>query len=38
MKLVEEQIISKNNQHYKGLMDLLHKSKNLYNVGNYTVR
>ena len=32
MKLVEVQIINKSNQHYKGLMDLLHKSKNLYNV------
>ena len=38
MKLVEVQIISKNNQHYKGLMDLLHRSKNLYNVAIYTVR
>ena len=38
MKLVEVQIIKKSNQHYKGLMDLLHKSKNLYNVGIYTVR
>ena len=38
MKLVEVQIISKNNQHYKGLMDLLHKSKNLYNVAIYTIR
>lgn len=38
MKLVEVQIIRKSNQHYKGLMDLLHKSKNLYNVAVYTVR
>ena len=38
MKLVEVQIIKESNQHYKGLMDLLHKSKNLYNVGIYTVR
>lgn len=38
MKLVEVQIINKSNQHYKGLMDLLHKSKNLYNVAIYTVR
>ena len=38
MKLVEVQIIRKNNQHYKGLMDLLHRSKNLYNVAIYTVR
>ena len=38
MKLVEVQIIKKSNQHYKGLMELLHKSKNLYNVAIYTVR
>lgn len=38
MKLVEVQIIKESNQHYKGLMDLLHKSKNLYNVAIYTVR
>ena len=38
MKLVEVQIINKSNQHYKGLIDLLHKSKNLYNVVIYTVR
>lgn len=38
MKLVEVQIIKKSNQHYKGLRDLLHKSKNLYNVGIYIVR
>ena len=38
MKLVEVQIIKRSNQHYKGLMDLLHKSKNLYNVAIYTVR
>ena len=38
MKLVEVQIIKRSNQHYKGLRDLLHKSKNLYNVGIYTVR
>ena len=38
MKLVEVQIIKKSNQHYKGLRDLLHKSKNLYNVAIYTVR
>ena len=38
MKLVEVQIIKESNQHYKGLMDLLHRSKNLYNVAIYTVR
>ena len=38
MKLVEVQIINRSNQHYKGLRDLLHKSKNLYNVAIYTVR
>ena len=38
MKLVEVQIINKSNQHYKGLIELLHKSKNLYNVAIYTVR
>ena len=38
MKLVEVQIIKRSNQHYKGLRDLLHRSKNLYNVGIYTVR
>ena len=38
MKLVEVQIIKESNQHYKGLMDLLHKSKNLYNVAIYTIR
>ena len=38
MKLVEVQIIKESNQHYKGLRELLHKSKNLYNVAIYTVR
>ena len=38
MKLVEVQIIKESNQHYKGLRELLHKSKNLYNVTIYTVR
>ena len=38
MKLVEVQIIKESHQHYKGLLDLLHKSKNLYNAAIYTVR
>ena len=38
MKQVEVQIISSNNKHYKRLLDLMHKSKNLYNVGIYTIR
>lgn len=38
MKQVEVQIISSNNKHYKRLLDLMHKSKNLYNVGIYIVR
>ena len=38
MKLTEVQIINESHQHYEGLRDLLHKSKNLYNAGIYTVR
>ena len=38
MKLTEVQVIKESYQHYKGLLDLLHKSKNLYNAAIYTVR
>ena len=38
MKLTEIQIIQEGNQYYKDLLDLMHKSKNLYNAALYTVR
>ena len=38
MKLTEIQIIQKDNPYYKDLLDLMHKSKNLYNAALYTVR
>ena len=38
MKLAEIQIIQKDNKYYKDLLDLMHKSKNLYNAALYTVR
>ena len=38
MKLTEVQIIKESHKHYEGLLDLLHKSKNLYNAAIYTVR
>ena len=38
MKLTEIQIIQKDNHYYEDLLDLMHKSKNLYNVAIYTVR
>lgn len=38
MKLTEIQIIQKDHQYYEDLLDLMHKSKNLYNVAIYTVR
>ena len=38
MKLTEIQIIQKDNHYYEDLLDLMHKSKNLYNAALYTVR
>ena len=38
MKLTEIQIIQEDNQYYKDLLGLMHKSKNLYNAALYTVR
>ena len=38
MKLTEIQIIQKEHQYYEDLLDLMHKSKNLYNAALYTVR
>lgn len=38
MYLTETQIIKQNNPHYNRLMDMLHKSKNLYNAALYEVR
>lgn len=38
MILVEQHIIKQKHQHYKELMDLCHKSKNLYNATLYVIR
>lgn len=38
MLLSEHHIIKRNNLHYKELLDLCHKSKNLYNATLYTIR
>lgn len=38
MKLTEIQIIQEDNKYYNDLLDLMHKSKNLYNAALYTVR
>lgn len=38
MKLTEIQIIQKDNKYYEDLLDLMHKSKNLYNAALYIVR
>ncbi|WQJ53442.1 MAG: transposase [Wendovervirus sonii] len=38
MKLVVRHIIKKSNVYYKDLLELLHKSKNLYNAACYMVR
>lgn len=38
MKLTEIQIIQKDNPYYEDLLDLMHKSKNLYNTALYIVR
>lgn len=38
MKLVEQHIIKSTDKCYKGLMDIMHKSKNLYNAMLYAVR
>jgi len=38
MHLVDRHIIKELNVHYKGLLELLHKSKNLYNAACYMVR
>ena len=38
MKLTDIQIIKEDNQYYEDLLDLMHKSKNLYNAALYTVR
>ena len=38
MLLSEQHIIKQNNQYYKELLDLCHKSKNLYNATLYTIR
>lgn len=38
MLLVEKHIIKSNDLRYKGLMDYLHKSKNLYNAATYSIR
>lgn len=38
MKLTDIQIIKKDNRYYEDLLDLMHKSKNLYNAALYTVR
>ena len=38
MKLTDIQIIKEDNKYYEDLLDLMHKSKNLYNAALYTVR
>ena len=38
MKLTDIQIIKKDNPYYNDLLDLMYKSKNLYNAALYTVR
>ncbi|MBO6273679.1 hypothetical protein J6O48_13020 [bacterium] len=38
MLLVEQHIIKQANKHYKELLDLCHKSKNLYNATLYAIR
>ena len=38
MKLVQKHIITPNNEFYKDLMDMMHRSKNLYNTALYNVR
>ncbi|WQJ53875.1 MAG: transposase [Wendovervirus sonii] len=38
MKLVDRHIVKKSNKHYEDLLELLHKSKNLYNAACYMVR
>lgn len=38
MLLSEQHILKQNNQYYKELLDLCHKSKNLYNATLYTIR
>ena len=38
MQLVEKQIIKRTDRRYKELLDLCHKSKNLYNTVLYTIR
>ena len=38
MKLSEQHIIKPTHKHYKDLLDLLYKSKNLYNAGLYVIR
>ena len=38
MLLTEQHIIKQTNQYYKELLDLCHKSKNLYNVTLYAIR
>ena len=38
MKLVQKHIITPNNEFYKDLMEMMHRSKNLYNTALYNVR
>ena len=38
MKLVQKHIITQNNEHYKDLMEMMHRSKNLYNAALFNVR
>ena len=38
MKLTEQHIIKQNDDPYKDLMDIMHKSKNLYNATLYAIR
>ena len=38
MRLVQKHIITQNNEHYKDLMEMMHRSKNLYNAALFNVR
>ena len=38
MRLVQKHIIAQNNEYYKDLKEMMHRSKNLYNAALFNVR